>query len=258
MCNPKLLNPLFSAACMLLGLQVVDAADLKMRIVWQGDLPKLESDTAVSKDCKHLAAQVDRQFVNLDSKGVREAVVYVSPAKNDRERWRQPPRKQTVLVEVRDCHIQPHIAVAQAGDTLTIDERDGQIGHNLNFLFMANSPMGAIIPVQRKYSRPLDQAESAAVTIECSIHSHERAYLFVLEHSFVAISDKQGDLLIRGLPDNCEVPLKLFHEHGKISSAIIHGERQILDRGKFKIHVTESVTDLGEVGIDAQSFSESP
>ncbi len=67
-------------------------------------------------------------------------------------------------------------------------------------------------------TRELNSSEPAAVPIKCNIHPWERAYLFVLDHSYLGISDKKGNLVLRGLPAGGEVPLRFFHEHGRIHS----------------------------------------
>ncbi|WP_442511623.1 hypothetical protein SH528x_003305 [Novipirellula sp. SH528] len=157
-------------------------------------------------------------------------------------------------MEVKKCRIHPHIITAQAGDKLHVVHRDESATHNLNFSFFANSALGATIPTNGEHTRELRSAEPAAIPIECNIHPWEEAFLFVLEHSYIGVSDKEGKLVIRGLPADMEVPLRFFHEHGNIHSVQIDGQRRQLENGRLTVRVADPVTDLGEVVIDAESF----
>lgn len=234
----------------------VHGADLKMRIVWEGTLPDvLQIENPFKHDCQDVDLNADRQFVDAETRGVRDVVVYVSPLRRDRDRWREPPRGKTVRVEVKNCRIHPHIVVAQAGDKVHVVHRDESAAHNLNFSFFANPPVGAAIPPNGEHTRVLRSAEPAAIPIECNIHPWEKAFLFVLEHSYIGVSDGEGNLIIGGLPAETEVPLRLFYEHGSIHSVRIDGERRQLENGRFSVRVADPVTDLGDVVIDAESFT---
>ncbi len=243
-------------ALSLLAGPTVFAADLKMRIVWDGDIPKPRKvENSFLSDCRNVDLNADQQFIDAETRGVRDAVVYVAPPRKDRERWRQPPRKETVRIEVRDCRIHPHISIAQSGDLLTVSEQEESAAHNLNFSFLMNSPHGTIISQNATWTRELTSPEPAPIPIDCDVHSWERGYLFVLDHTYIAVSDRQGSLVIRGLPDDTDVPLRLFHEHGGIHSIVLQGERRQIDRGRINVRVSKGTIDLGDVVIDTQSFT---
>lgn len=127
--------------------QAVHGADLRMRIVWDGDAPEVQQiENRFNQDCRDVDLDAHRQFVDAETRGVRDAVVYVAPLRRDRDRWRQPQRNETVRIEVSDCRIHPHIVIAQAGDKLTIDQRDDLAAHNLNLSFLANPAIGRMFP----------------------------------------------------------------------------------------------------------------
>ncbi|MEM8670466.1 MAG: hypothetical protein AAGG48_23270 [Planctomycetota bacterium] len=231
------------------------AEDLRMRFVWSGSLPVLPRiENPFEKDCEDVDLNAGRQFVDGASKGVRDMVVYVAPSRRDRDRWRQPKRKQAVRIEVEDCRIKPRIVVAQAGDRLKIDQKDDAAIHSLNLGFVRNPPLGIYQPADGEQTRELTSPEPAAVLIGCNVHPWMKAYLFVLDHSFIGVSDAKGELVIRGLPSKASVPLRFFHPNGQIYSVRIGGERKFLDRGRMPLPVNDGVTDLGDIVIDARSF----
>jgi hypothetical protein len=248
---------IIATAIVVVFCQVAEAADLKLRIVWEGalpDVPRIENP--FSHDCRDVDLNADRQFVDVETRGVRDAVVYVAPLRRDRGRWQQLRRNETVRVEVKDCRIHPHIVVARAGDKLHVVHRDESATHNLNFSCFANPPLGATIPAHGEHTRELRSAEPAAVPIKCNIHPWEKAYLFVLDHSYIGVSGREGELAIRGLPAETEVPLRFFHEHGSIHSVRIDGQRQPLENGRLTVRVAGPVTNLGDVVINTDSFTQ--
>lgn len=114
----KVKEQLLAVLIFLTWMPLGNAADLKMRIKWEGETPKPERiNNPFKNDCRDVDLNEDRQFVDADTMGVRDAVVYVAPLRRDRDHWRQPPRKETVSVTVCKCRIRPHILTAQAGDS---------------------------------------------------------------------------------------------------------------------------------------------
>lgn len=121
--------------------------------------------------------------------------------------------------------------------------------------FFANPALGAHIPANGESIRELRFAEPAAVPIKCTIHSWERAYLLVLDHHYIGVSDREGNLVIRDLPAETTVPLRFFHRHGSITSVRINGLRNELKNGRLSIRVGGAVTELGDIVLDADSFT---
>lgn len=199
------------------------------------------------------AADLTMRLVDSESKAICDAAVYVGPQKGS-ERWRQPQRKAEVRIALRDGQIWPRIAVAQTGDRLTLDSRDKNTSHNLYVEFLNNPAWGGLIPAGAPFTRELTDSEPGAMSVKCGVHNSELGYLFVLDHNFIGISDKTGKLQIKGLPRDCDIPLKVFHEHGKVVSLVVHGERKQLEKGQLIVQLTDEVTDLGDVLMDAESF----
>ncbi|KAA5539210.1 hypothetical protein FYK55_25150 [Roseiconus nitratireducens] len=243
-----------AVALVVLAASTGRAADLTMRFVWEGRPPELEPiENPFAHDCREVDLNEGRQFVDAKSKGVRDVVAYVSPSRREREQWKRPPRNREVEIGVKDCRIQPHIVVAQAGDRLIVREQDDAVFHNLTFAWFANQPFSGVVPPKSSYTLRLRSAEPAPIPVRCNIHPWERAYVLVLEHEFVGVSDKDGHLAIRGLPKG-PVTIRVWHEHGTLGSVRIGGERRPLAKGRLHLDLNDPVTDLGEVVIDAASF----
>ena len=58
-----------------------------------------------------------------------------------------------------------------------------------------------------------------------------------------------------GHRSDTEVPLRFFHSHGNTYSVRIGGQREKLRNGRLTIRVGRSATELGDIVIDAESFT---
>ncbi len=82
----------------------------------------------------------------------------------------------------------------------------------LNFLIRPNDREG--VPV--KY----DQPESLPMPVNCDLHPHMKAYWVVLDHPYMAITDKEGKFKIENLPEG-EYEFTVWHERvGYIERAL--------------------------------------
>lgn len=118
-----------------------------------------------------------------------------------------------------------------------MDERDESVTHNLNLPLFANLPFGTTFSTNDEKTGELTSPEPAPIPIKCNVHPWERGYLFVLEHAYVGVSDAQGNIAIRGLPDDTDVPLRLFHEPGSIQSIVLQGARRQIERGRQSLRI---------------------
>lgn len=244
---------LLIAASVLTGGASVHSADLTMRLRVAGELPLLPA-VANPKDCRHVDLRSRRELADPATGAVADVVVYVSPPPNQRARWRQSSEARLREIKVDKCRIVPRIVTAQGGDTLLVTSQDRAVAHNVNFAFFNNSPQGRLIPLGQAYRLPLERSEPAAVPIECNIHSWERGYLFVLEHSFIGVSDRQGVLTIRGLPEDVPLPLRIFHPHARPQRITLAGREVFLDQARFELTLTDTATDVGDVWLAAEDF----
>src|SRR5690606_1323113 len=108
-------------------------------------------------------------IVNPENRGIQNVVVYLHTGRGGTKIAEVSPRNQEVELTAENCRFDPHIVVAQTGDTLVFNPKSA-VGHNLNVGFFRNPPMGIIIPPGAPRRFALTFPEPAPIPLECNIH----------------------------------------------------------------------------------------
>lgn len=230
-----------------------ETGTLKMQLVYDGPVAAREA-VKVNKDvqfCGQHGLKDETLIVNPENKGIQNAVVYVY--KSDVPET--PAPEATHVLANMNCRFEPRIVVARAGDTIKVTNPD-PVGHNANMNFLRNNAANVMIPGNQEKDVVVEQAEPAPIPVDCNIHPWMRAYLVILDHSFVAVSDENGMIEIDGLPVGEELTFRIFHEGGKIDEVKIDGKTEKWRRSRFEVDVKSGDNDLGVVMVPAEAFKD--
>ncbi|EKK03439.1 lipoprotein [Rhodopirellula baltica SH28] len=234
------------------------AADLRMQFLFDGPAPtpeplKVDKDKAV---CGQLNLLNERLLVDQETKGIRNVVVYLYTGRGGTQLPASQPSKQTRKLRARECRFEPRVVLARRGDKLVFDVSEAKVGHNINVNFFHNMPSGLSLPSGSNRDFALRQAEPAPLPIDCNIHPWMRAWLVVLDHPYAAVSDAQGRIEIKGLPENQELTFRVFHEDARhLTNITIDGNVQQWDRNRFQVTLAEGINDLGQVKLSPENFA---
>lgn len=232
-----------------------ETGDLKIRFEYDGS-PFEPQPVDANKDaqfCGKHGLTNERLLVNQENKGIKNVVVYVYTGRGGSDLPKSEPQKATHTLANSNCRFEPHIVIAQTGDTLKITNPD-PVGHNANLNFFSNMPQNFTIPPKQEKSVELPQAEPAPIPVDCNIHPWMRAYVVVLEHPFVAKSDENGELTIKGIPAGEKLTFRVFHEAGSIDEVTINGKEETWKRSRFEVDIKPGLNDLGTVAIPASAL----
>ena len=230
--------------------------DLKIRFVYGGDPPDV-AEVNVNKDvafCGKNKVLNDRLLVNKENKGIKNVGVYVYTGRGGSDLDDVEPAKNTHTLANSNCRFEPHIVIAQTGDTLKVTNPDA-VGHNANLGFFNNKQQNFTIPAGQEKSVELERDEPAPIPVDCNIHPWMKAYVVVLDHPFAAASDENGDLLIKGLPAGEELVFRAYHEAGSLSEVKINGKDEEWKRSRFEVEIKPGLNDLGTVVIPDGALS---
>ncbi|WP_390621402.1 methylamine utilization protein [Novipirellula artificiosorum] len=227
-----------------------------MRFEYAG-VPKDPALLQVNKDVEYCGKHMlknERLLVNPDNKGVKDVVVYVYTGRGG-SKLDDVPAANTKHVLANDkCRFEPHIVLAQTGDTLEITNPD-PVGHNANLNFFKNAAQNFLIPAGGSKTVDLKEEEPAPIPVDCNIHPWMRAYVVVLEHPFVAKSDENGELVIKGLPEGEELTFRVYHEAGRIDEVTVNGKVETWSRSRFDQEIKAGENDMGTVVIPVGALS---
>ncbi|QEF97599.1 hypothetical protein Mal15_16400 [Stieleria maiorica] len=204
--------------------------------------------------CGQVPLADERLIVDPANHGIRNVVLYVYTGRRGTVLPEQDSPSEQQLLTIGHCRFRPHILLARKGDTLRVEDND-PVGHNPNFQFFNNAPLGVTRPVGAPWQRSLDKTEPAPVPIRCNIHPWMNAWILVLDHRLAGISDENGKLTITGLPVGERIVFRAFHESARIQQVVVNGKNETWSSSKFERVLQPGRNDLGVVGIRASAFT---
>jgi hypothetical protein len=229
--------------------------DLKITFKLKGDAPKPQRIAVPAGFCAAANLFDESLIVNQQNKGVANVVVHVYTGA--RRGVQLPPlpvtNKQHTLQSL-NCRYEPHVLIAQAGDSLNIINRDpvACIG---NLACLKNKPQNLNLPPNQQRTIKLDFAEPAPIPVQCNVRPWLEMWLLVLDHPYAAVSDGNGALIIKDLPAGEKLVFRAFHERGTFKNEIyINGKRDLWKQNRFELRIKPGLNDLGSVEIPATEF----
>ncbi len=232
------------------------AGDLKIRFEYQD--PAFEpAPIDVDRDvafCGNKNLIDETLIVNPKNNGIKNVVVYIYTGRGGVKIPPAQPPGNTRTLAYQDCRFEPHILTMQAGDTLKIINRD-PVGHNANVNLFRNGPRSPMIPPSNDQEIRLDKAEPAPMPVECNIHPWMKAYVVILDHPYVGVSNEDGDLLIKDLPEE-NLTFRIFIEAAKsaLTSVKVNGTEHRWSRNRFDYRIKAGENDMGTVTLTADQL----
>ena len=229
------------------------------QFVFDGDAPEPapivpDKDRAVCGKHKLINESL---LVDPESKGIANICVWLY-LKSDEEAPEPHPSyaeglKEPVVLDNKNCAFVPHIAFVQTGQPLKINNSD-PIGHNVKGDSFQNGSFNENLPSGASITKTFDKRESLTMSTSCSIHPWMKSYVFIQDHPYVAISDKQGKFTLANLPAG-EWTLRVWHERHYIDAVTLNGKSEKWPKGRLTIEV-KGDQDLGVVKVDPSILEE--
>jgi plastocyanin len=237
-----------AACCCVSAAHADEWGSIKGRFVFGGDAPavselKADKDVEVCGKHKLLAEEL---VVGAD-KGIANVVVYV----RDKGVKVNPELAAAVAgqkaeLDNKDCRFQPHVQFVQTGQELVIKNSDS-VGHNSNVATVKNPPSNNLIPSGGQSTVKFSSDEAIPAQVTCNIHPWMKAWLVVRPNPYAAVSKTDGSFEIKGVPAG-EVELQFWHEKaGYIGEMTMGGKAEKAAKGRKKVAVAATGTDLGEI-----------
>ena len=125
---------------------------------------------------------------------------------------RKAPKDPVVLDQV-GCTYEPHVFGMMKKQDITIINSDDTL-HNIHPTPKVNREFNVGMPTKgMEITKTFKKAEEALL-FKCDVHTWMKAYCFVMEHPYYAVTDASGKFSIdtTDLPDG-EYGVKTWHEH---------------------------------------------
>ena len=227
-------------------------ADVKCTFVYSGTLPVPQQVGVVNG----MPIYSDMLRVNSLNSGISDITLFpvsADPRKPlDVSKFDPKVRLDAPVIEHRGFQFAPHVVVMQAGQNLTIKNSDLTVA-NLNITFFNNPTNLPMIPPGGQHVVNLPKAEPGMALVSCALHAWMEAGLFVLDHPFIAVSDSDGLVVLKGLAPG-KTKFKIVHRLAKLTELKIHGQSYPVTRGSFEIELQPGVNDWGTIELSSREF----
>ena len=132
--------------------------------------------------------------------------------------------KQGALLDQQRSMFRPRVQGLFVGQEMTLRNSDPVI-HNVRSLSDENRPFNIGQPVGSPDRKKKFRDKEGPIELRCDFHPWMRAYLFVMEHPFFAVTDSQGRFTIKSLPAG-QYTLAAWHEvYGEMKQSITVGSK---------------------------------
>ncbi len=219
--NMLSIKPSVLTVTVLLGsLALSSAADLTGKVTLKGT-PTPEVALAMDETCGKLGpAQTTRHYIVGKDAGLANVFVYIKAGLTEKAKVPDAP----VIIDQKNCMYNPYITGAMVGQKVRFKNSD-PVMHNVHATPEAtkgnkefNEPQPQGFPdIDKTFDKP-----EVLVRVKCDVHNWMFTYVGVVDNPYFAVTDKDGNFTIKGLP-NGKYTVCAYHQkaHGKASEGVI-------------------------------------
>ena len=159
--------------------------------------------------CKDGDLISSKLLVDAKSKGVQNVVVFLRPDDDDRDakfpadkihKDLKSPKSKTLEVDQPKCQFEPRVIAGREGDKMLV-KNGSSIPHNVKIEGCGLS-LNVLIPAGGKHEvGETLKADRNGANFECNIHGWMAGKLFVFDHPYFAVTDKDGKFEIPNAPE---------------------------------------------------------
>ncbi len=149
------------------------------------------------------------------------ANVFVQVKKGLERREYEPPREPVLMDQIGSV-FRPRVQGIMVGQKFVMRNSDPFI-HNVRSMSLRNRAFNVAQPPGTADREQTFRRREGPIRMGCDFHKWMRAYLFVVEHPYFAVTDAKGQFEIKGLPPD-EYELEAWHEEfGELEANVTVG-----------------------------------
>jgi len=186
-------------------ISVNQGGELVGTIKFKGDPPVNPTHQVLNNpDFCGSTVQDETFMVNPENKGLENVVIRIDEIQSGKK-----PLSTTLVIENRHCHFVPHVQGAMVGDSYEIRNSDPVL-HNTHLHMEETTLMNVAMPPGGKNIKK-SLLQPGIVNVKCDAHKFMQGWVFVADNPYFAITDKEGNFKISGIPAG-KYKIKIWHE----------------------------------------------
>jgi hypothetical protein len=194
--------------------QLKDVGRIVGRVQVEGHFEK-PGPLKVYKNRDFCGLQVPNESLLVGPRGGLQNVVVTIP-KARGEKMVSPPK--SLVLDNRNCAFVPHVQVAPIRSEILLLNSD-PILHDVHARLGSETLFNEGLPTWRQVNKRLSR--TGIITIQCEVlHTWMSAYIVVASSPYFAVTDKEGEFVIEGVPGGTH-KIEVWHEKlGKQSRGV--------------------------------------
>ena len=219
---------------------------LKGKFVFDGPAPapvalRIDKDPECCK-VKHN----DESLVVASDGGLANVVLYLRTPKPAVHPDYEKTAKDSVVIDNKTCHFEPHVVALRLTQTLLIKNSDS-CGHNTNVAPLGDTAINPLLPPAGDFTHTFRRQQNLPFPVSCNIHPWMKAHVLVRDNPYFAVSAADGTFEIKNLPAG-DLEFQAWHEKAG------YLEHTGWPKGKFKQKINAGDNDLGTIKLSAALF----
>jgi hypothetical protein len=181
----------------------------------------------------------------------------------DDERWVHPSFAESAeavkVFDQKDCVFLTRVFTMRSTQAIQIKNSD-PVGHNTNIDAPGKARFNQLIPSNSSVEHWPQGATKGVSSVSCNIHPWMKAYIYIADHPYYAVTDENGRFEIPNLPTGVELTFRVWQEKLNNVQKVKVGfdgsppADTKWSRGKFKITLTPDQPTTMDVVIDESVF----
>jgi hypothetical protein len=189
--------PYLTAAMLAGSMQLATAGEITGKITLKGT-PKPEIPIDLGPACGPLNPNkvTTRHFVVGKDNGLANVFVYLKDAKA------APATGEGAVLDQVGCMYEPYVMGVVAGQKFKVKNSDATL-HNVHNTpkVAGNKEYNVGQPLKGQVNDFMFEKPEILMRFKCDVHPWMFAYVGVVEHPYFAVTDKDGNYKITGVPD---------------------------------------------------------
>jgi plastocyanin len=211
-----------------------DGATIKGTVTYEAKVRKRKT---IKTDADPFCATVhadkpllsDAMIHNKETKAVQHVFVYVKKGLPDKK-YETPTTP--VKLDQNGCRYEPRVFGIMKGQKLEISNSD-DTAHNIHALPKKNDEFNFSQPKKGAKDTKSFAKKEMKLPIKCDVHNWMKAWAYVMDHPYFAVTNEKGEYEIKGLPPG-KYTIEAVHEKKKpgkksLEIEVASGETKTLD-----------------------------
>ena len=189
------------------SLQALSGGEISGKVKLQGTPPPEMTINEAEATCGKFMTKKPlktRHYVVGADQGLANVFVYIKSGAP-----KTPPSGEGTTLDQANCEYVPYVMGVQAGQKFKIKNSDPAM-HNVHATPKVNAEFNFAQPLKDQVNEKAFDKPEVTVRMKCDVHPWMFAYIGVTEHPYFAVTDKDGNFKIAGVPDG-KYTVEAFH-----------------------------------------------